>query len=224
MNNVRVKGFKDITFWQDSGIGLIVLRSDPQGLVNWNAIGELVASIGTASIDDNVEAVALTGINENFSTGLKVEEDNMETARAILESTNSLVSLIYSLEKPIFSILSGNTLNAGYELALLSDAIMSHDQNKVGFDPGYNFTSGGSITSLRFRNRLDISSAEAGKNVDFILPKDTLLEDAKKFILDHKDFDYHLVRRRTMRGLRESMLEERENFIRRYNRSHSNGI
>lgn len=223
MNNVRVKGFKDITFWQDSGIGLIVLRSDPQGLVNWNAIGELVASLGTASIDDKVEAIAITGLNENFSTGLKVEQNNIETAREILDATNSLVSLVYSLEKPIFSILSGHSVNAGYEIALLSDVIMSHDQNKVGFDMGYNFTSGGSITSLRFRNRLDVSMAEERKNVDLVLPKETLLEDAKKFILDHKDFDYHLVRRRAMRGLRESMLEERENFIRRYTKTHGNG-
>lgn len=220
MNNVRVKGFKDITFWQDSGIGLIVLRSDENGLVNGNAIGELVAAIGTASIDDKVEAVAITGLNENFSTGLKVERNDLDTVRAVLDSSNSLVSLIYSLEKPIFSILSGDATNMGYEIALLSDVILSHNGNRVGFDAGYNFIAGGSITSVRFRNKFEASIAEEGRNVDRVLPKDTLLEDAKNFILEHKDFDYHLVRRRAMRGLRESMLEERENFMRRYTARH----
>ncbi len=216
MNNVRVKGFKDITFWQDGGIGLIVLRSDQGGLVNWNAISELVAALGTASIDDKVTSIAITGLNENFSSGLKSETADMETAMAILDSANSLISLVYSLEKPIFSILSGDAIDAGYELALMSDVVISHSENKVGFTSGYNFTVGGSITAGRFKNALSVSSAEEGKNVDVVLPKDTLLDDARKYVLEHQGYNYHLLRRRAMRGLRESILEERENFLRKY--------
>lgn len=216
MNNVRVKGFKDITFWQDGGIGLIVLRSDDSGLVNWNAIPELVAAIGTASIDDKVESIAITGLNENFSRGLKAETIDMDTARDILDSSNSLISLIYSLEKPVFSILSGDAIDAGYEIALLADIIISHGENKTGFNRGYKFSIGGSITASKFRSRLSVSNAEEGKNVDVIFPKDKLLDDAKKYILEHQYFDYHLLRRRSMRGLRESILEERENFLRNF--------
>lgn len=216
MNNVRVKGFKDITFWQDNGIGIIVLRTDDKGLVNWNAVGELIASLGTASIDENVKAIAITGINENFATGMKAEENNIETAQAILDSANSLISLIYSLEIPIFSILSGDAIDCGYEIALLSDVLIAHKGAKVGFSKGYNFTLGGSITALKFRNNLDVTEVSEGKNVDIVLPKETLLQDAKEYILEHRDYNYHLLRRRSMRGLRESILEERESFLKRY--------
>ncbi|AKA49607.1 hypothetical protein IX51_11390 [uncultured archaeon] len=216
MNNVRVKGFNDITFWQDSGIGLIVLRSDDNGLINWNAINELVAAIGTASIDDKVKSIAVTGMNEHFSVGLKADSTDFETAKAILESANSLISLIYSLEKPVFSVLSGDAIDAGYELALLGDVVISHEENRVGFNRGYNFSIGGSITVQKFRNKLDLCDASEGSNVDVLLPKDKLLDEAKKYILNHQDYSYHLLRRRSMRGLRESILEERENFLRQF--------
>lgn len=215
MNDVRVKGFYDITFWQDSGIGLIVLRSDEKGMVKSNAVAELVTALGTASFDDNVKAVALTGMNNNFCTGIKGDEIDRKSFEELFEYTNSLISLIYSLEKPIFSLLSGDAMDAGYEIALLGDELISAEDVKVGYNSGHTFMLGGSITTPKFRSGMNLGNADEGKNVDRVLPRDTFLDDAKKYILEHQGFDYHLMRRRLMRNMRESLLEEKDNFLRR---------
>ncbi len=216
MSDVRVKGFYDITFWQDAGIGLIVLRSDDDGMINVNALAELVAALGTASIDDNVKAVAITGMNNHFSTGIKGDSVDRKTAEEIFSHSNSLLSLIFSLEKPVFSVLPGDATDAGYEIALLGDRILAADGAKVGYSRGHGFLVGGSITTGRFRDNLSIAEASEGKNVDTVLPRDTLLEDAKKYILENQGYDFHLIRRRFMRGLRESLLEEKESYLRKY--------
>ncbi len=216
MSDVRVKGFYDITFWQDEGIGLVVLRSDDQGLIRGNALAELVAAIGTASFDDQVKSVAITGLNNKFSSGLKEEKIDSETANNIFSNVNSLISLIYSLEKPIFTVLPGDALDTGYEIALLGDIILAAEGTTVGYNSNHVFMAGGSITTSKFRDNFDIREAEAGKNVDVVLPKDTMLEEAKKYIKAHQGYDYHLLRRRSMRNMRESLLEEKENFFRKY--------
>lgn len=213
-NNIRVKGFDDISFWQEDGIGLIVLRSSNEGLITHNAIDELISAVGTASIDDNVKSIAITGQNNQFSTGLFHKENSLAEITSILNSTSTLVSMIYSFEKPVFSILSGDALDIGYELALLTDAILSSKDAKVGFRPGYQFVLGGSMTSARFRN-FAILESKAGSNVDRVFNKDSLLEDSKAFIKENEGYPYHLLRKRTMADLRTALLEEKEYLTKR---------
>ena len=208
-NNIRVKGYDDISFWQEDGIGLIVLRSSNEGFITHNTINELISAIGTASIDDDVKSIAITGHNNQFSRGLFLEEKSLSEISSVLESTSTLISMVYSLEKPVFSVLSGDAIDLGYELALMTDAVLSGEEVKVGFNPGYRFMLGGSMTSSRFRS-FTISEAKSGSNVDRVFQKDSLLENAKEFIKENEGFSYHLLRKRTMSDLRTAILEERE--------------
>lgn len=212
MSDIRVKGYDDITFWQEEGIGLIVLRSPDNGLLRPNVINELITSLGTAAIDDKVKAIGMTGINDNFSRGISMENITIIEAQQLLESTNALASIIYSIEKPIFSILNGNAIDAGYEIALLTDVIISSNSAKVGFSPNHKFILGGSLTLSRFR-RLQINEAEEGKNVDKVFNRENLLNDSKDYILQNLGYDYHLIRRNLMRDLKGAMMEERDAFM-----------
>ncbi|QRF74887.1 3-hydroxypropionyl-coenzyme A dehydratase [Thermoplasmatales archaeon] len=213
MSDIRVDGYQSISFWKEESIGIIVLRSDDNSGLDISHISELVTAVGTAAMDDSVKAVALTGINMRFATHLNFES-NVSQIDNMMDYTRALLSLVYTIDKPIFSILNGNAIDVGYEIALLADVMISSNNIEVGFSPQYTFMLGGSITSARFKD-LDRGKPASGVNSDLVYHSENLLDDAKKYITDHLLFDYPLIRRRRMISFRESLLEEREHFFKR---------
>ena len=212
MSDIRVDGYKSISFWQEDNIGLVVLRPVDNSHLETSHISELVTAIGTAAMDDGVKAVAITGLNMRYGTGFNFG-DRKETEN-LMEYCGALLSLVYSIEKPIFTIVNGNAIDIGYEIALLGDVMISSNAIEVGFSSSYTFMLGGSITSSRFKN-YGKGKAVSGVNVDIVYNPENLLDDAKKYITEHFLFDYPLVRRRRMISFRESLLEEREHFFKR---------
>ena len=212
MSDIRVDGYKSISFWQEDNIGLVVLRPDDNSRLETSHISELVTAVGTAAMDDGVKAVAITGLNMRYGTGFNFG-DSKETEN-LVEYCGALLSLVYSIEKPVFTIVNGNAIDIGYEIALLGDVVLSSSAIEVGFNPSYTFMLGGSITSSRFK-KLERGKVVSGVNVDITCNPESLLDDAKKYIIEHFPFDYPLVRRRRMISFRESLLEEREHFFKR---------
>ena len=212
MSDIRVSGFNDIIFWQEDGIGIVVIRTNEKGLARRNFINELIMALTTASTDDAVRSVAITGINNNFLSGMM---DDPRTTQELLDFTNStstFLSVLYSIGKPVYSILSGDSIDIGREISLATDLIIATDSAKVGYSEGYKFRAGGSITSMRFP-MLDVSAAENSRNVDIVYPGGTLLDSAKKFILSDMGYGRHLIRRTRLRDMRISLMEEREELI-----------
>ena len=212
MSDIRVSGFNDIIFWQEDGIGIVVIRTNEKGLARRNFINELIMALTTASTDDAVRSVAITGINNNFLSGMM---DDPQTTQELLDFTNStstFLSVLYSIEKPVYSILSGDSIDIGREISLATDLIIASDRAKVGYSEGYKFRAGGSITSMRFPV-LGVSTAEGSRNVDIVYPGGTLLDSAKKFILSDMGYSRHLMRRTRLRDMRISLMEEREELI-----------
>jgi|YelNatPaOPRAMG01_1025707.scaffolds.fasta_scaffold09309_6 enoyl-CoA hydratase/carnithine racemase len=212
MSDIRVDGYKSISFWQEDNIGLVVLRPDDSSNLEISHISELVTAIGTAAMDDGVKAVAITGLNMRYGTGFNFGD--RRSTENLMEYCGALLSLVYSIEKPIFTIVNGNAIDIGYEIALLGDVVISSNAIEVGFSSSYTFMLGGSITSSRMKNP-GRGRAVSGVNVDIAYNPENLLDDAKRYITDHFLFDYPLVRRRRMISFRESLLEEREHFFKR---------
>jgi enoyl-CoA hydratase/carnithine racemase len=218
MSDIRVSGFNDIIFWQEDGVGIIVIRSNENGLARRNFINELIMALTTASTDDMVKSVAITGINNNFLSGLIDAPKNSHELFDFLNYTSTFLSVVYSLGKPIYSILSGDSLDLGREISLATDIIISSDSANIGFSKNYRFMAGGSITSLRFP-LLDVSVATEGKNVDLVYSGKTLLESAKKFIISDSGRSRHLMRRARLRDMRVTLLEEGEDILFRENQA-----
>lgn len=212
MSDIRVSGFNDITFWQEDGIGVVVIRTDERGFARKNFVNELIMALTTASTDDQVRSVAITGINNNFLSGIIDKPGSNGELLDFLNSTSTFVSVLYSIGKPVYSILSGNSIDVGREISLATDLVISSDKAMVGYNEGYKFMAGGSMTSLRFP-RMTVSAAREGQNVDLVYPANTLLDSAKKFIIEDSGFSRHLMRRTRMRDMRLSLLEEREEMI-----------
>ncbi|MEM0155033.1 MAG: enoyl-CoA hydratase-related protein [Thermoplasmataceae archaeon] len=212
MSDIRVDGYVSLSFWREEEIGIIVLRTDENAELSLNHLSELITALGTAAMDDKVRAVAITGMNMRFAGDLKI--DSRADAKTLEQYSQTLLSLVYSIEKPIFTILNGDAIGAGYEIALLGDVILASGDVSLGLGGSYTFKLGGSVTSIRFNN-FDIRKASVGVNADVIFNKDRLLDDAKQYIKDHILFDYPLIRKRRMISLRESLLEERERLNQR---------
>ena len=212
MNEIRVKGFKYTSFWREDSIGVVVLKTDSHGFLEADSIGEIMFPLTTAVTDPDIETIVITGQNNYFCNGFKVPE-SLSEASVTLDSISGLSNLIFSLQKPVVSILNGHAKDFGYELALISDYIISSDENKVGFHKEYLPILGSSCVFERFRD-LSISGVVENRNVDKIFPRDNLLGDSHDFIMSG-----HFGQVVTRRNLRISKLGnalnlEHLNFLR----------
>lgn len=203
MSDIRVKGFDDISFWREDDVGLIVVRTSPNGQIRKKTIDELIMSLSTASIDSSIKSIAVTGQNEMFATELLGWDNPTE----LLNSLRALASIIYSLEKPVFAIVNGDALDIGYEIALLCDVIIASPQAKLGFYKSYSFSMAGSLSSLRY-SHLEVSPANEGINCDYIFPPSDLLGESKSKIQDLSSNKLVLRRKNRLRFIREAMGEE----------------
>ncbi|PYB67687.1 hypothetical protein DMB44_07300 [Thermoplasma sp. Kam2015] len=218
MNDIRVRGYKSISFWQEEGIGLIVIRSDTKGNFDLNTLDEMIAAFGIAAMDESVHSVALTGMNNIFAKKLLISSITNSEIYRMMQSSSSLISMIYSFQKPVFAILNGDAVDEGYEIALLADRIIAADDIKVGFDQGYEFKIGGSFTSLRMK-KTEISGPLEGINVDTVLRHENLLETSKEIIKKDHDTNYSIRRRQRYHDITELINLEKlyyyENYLSR---------
>lgn len=203
MSDIRVKGFDDVSFWREEDIGLIVIRSSSEGQIRKKTIDELVMALSTASIDPSIKSIALTGQNEVFCRDI----GDWENPTDIMNSLRALASIVYSLEKPVTAILNGDATDTGYELALLCDTIISSPNSKLGFNPSYMFSMGGSLSSLRF-NSIEILRAGEKVNCDYVFPEADLLGLAKTKIQEISSNNLVLRRKNRLRFIREAVGEE----------------
>ena len=205
MSDIRVKGFDDITFWREDSIGLIVIRSSPEGRIRKKTLEELMIALSSASIDSSIGGIAITGQNDLFFKDIVMNE--AEDLPALLESLRALASLFYSIDKPTFTILNGDATDLGYELALLTDIIISSPKVTVGFSSEYNYKMAGSLSSLRFRSA-ELKESSEGVNCDYVFKYDNLLGDAKNQISVLENPRLALSRRNRLRFIKEAITEE----------------
>lgn len=213
MSDLRVDGYEQISFWQEDGIGVIVLRS-ANGVSTDKLFDELSLAISQASIDDNVHSLALTGFNLKFLREVRFSGTSIESFLSYLERLRTFASVFYSIRKNIYSIVNGDAINIGFEIALLSDFIISSDLARLGFSDNYQYRLLGSSTGSRF-NFPGESKAKEGRNCDLVLNSSTLLEEAKKFILKDS-INRYLPRRVRFSDFEKVVLMERELLIDHY--------
>lgn len=210
-NNITTHGYNDITFWKEEDIGLIVIRCDSKGQSRQSLFKELLQAIGIAFMDETVKSIAFTGINEIFLKEILLEDEKY-AAYDFFDYAHTLIKTIYSVNKPIFSLINGPAIGIGYEIALLSDVIIASSTSLLGFPPGYNFVLLGSLTSSRLGIRV-VEPAKEGINADYVIGHDNFIEDAKNKVHELDTLKYHLNRRYRLKGFEEAMLFEKDNYF-----------
>ncbi len=178
----RVLGYKEISFWQEDGIGVITIFSDENGNVTPLFFEEFLKAISLAITDDKVKAIAITGSNENFLSGMRKHESlDLST---YLELTSSIATFLGTINKPVFSLVNGKCSNMGVELALLGDLIIARENAEFEISDSYLPSMGLTKTLQRFSFFVPGKPIE-NRNCDIVFPSETFLDESNTFILGH---------------------------------------
>ncbi len=220
MSNIRVKGFNSITFWQEDSIGLIVIKSDRNGNIQTNTLNELMQSLAIAAADEKVKYIGLTGINSVFAKDIYFKPE--ESIKEALETMLSYSLFSSGVQKPIISLINGDAINIGFEIALLSDIIISSSKAKCGFAKDYTCLMGGSIARRRFFDPT-LAKPSARINCDKVIEEIDFLGKAKEFILNDVRNNIYMERNAFRWDLKERIYEEQINFLKIHSEGRKTG-
>lgn len=206
----KVVGYKEISFWQEDGIGVVVILSDDEGMVSMNFFNEFLKVMTLAITDDKVRSLAITGTDKNFLNGIR--NIGLENTRDYLDLTSATVSFMTSIEKPIFSLINGKTRNLGVEFALLSDVIIARPDSEFILDNNFEPVMGFSLSASKypfFRS----GAPKEGFNCDVILDSEKFLEESSSFITRTGNPGLTLIRKNRFKDMRSVISTEREYFL-----------
>jgi predicted RNA-binding protein len=206
----KVVGYKEISFWQEDGIGVVVILSDEEGMVTLNFFNEFLKVMTLAITDDKVNALAITGTDKNFLNGIK--NLDLENTRDYLDLTSATVSFMTSIEKPIFTMVNGKATNVGVEFALLSDVIIARPDAEFIINDSFEPIMGYSLSATRY-SFFKSGHAQEGFNCDVIMDSEKFLEESSSFILSHTNSSLPLIRKNRFKNMRNAISLEREYFL-----------
>ena len=113
------------------------------------------------------------------------------------------------------SLINGDALNIGYEIALLTDLVISSEKARCGFQKDYKCLMGGTIARRRFYDP-GISNAEKNKNSDIVIEGIDFLGQAKDFLLNKLRTNIFTERAAFRWDIKERIMEEQISFLKEY--------
>jgi 2-(1,2-epoxy-1,2-dihydrophenyl)acetyl-CoA isomerase len=121
------------------GVATLTLnRPEALNALNSQLRGELSAAIKSASRDDAIRAVVITGAGRGFCAGADLRGGSGERAfRAVLTAEyNPLIEALRTLPKPVVAAVNGVAAGAGMSLALAADVVVASEDAR--FVPAFN--------------------------------------------------------------------------------------
>jgi len=220
------KNFKKIQFWAEDRIGLIALDNGNENILDTDLLSEMISALTIAMYDNSTDIITITGTGSIFSKGMGICEDTLKNKNYLNNLWNlghTVSSILLSIQKIVVIILNGNAIDAGLELALMGDIILSKKDLKVGFPGqwyGVPFFIGtpalfSSIYGRNFYYKLlskKIFHIEELNIVTEYFSEKTLMQDAKNFI---KNLPIHTgkFKGELLNILRNSLDYERYNYV-----------
>ncbi len=133
-------GLKNILYKVENGIAEIVLnRPEKMNSLDEELIFDLGHVMNDFSLNDEVQAVIITGSNDNFCSGLyldylqKISEyDILQNKEDSRKFKNMLMS-IYNCSKPVIAKVKGYCLAGGCGIASACDIIVADESAKFGY-------------------------------------------------------------------------------------------
>ena len=125
--------FQFLKYDLEQGIATITLnRPDVYNALNDEITFELQEALKTASKDEAVRVIVLTGEGKAFCSGQDLKAEPTGKKRSFLESLhrryNPIIRAMRALPKPILCRLNGVAAGAGCSLALACDMIIASEE------------------------------------------------------------------------------------------------
>lgn len=131
---------QSVLFEIAGSVGRITLnRPEKRNALNDEVVSDLTAAIKTASQNDAIRVVVITGAGKDFCSGADLSalqkiseasvEENAADARALLE----LFWLIRSISVPVVAAVRGRALAGGCGLATACDLVLASETARFGY-------------------------------------------------------------------------------------------
>jgi len=149
VNNPDVDSFRYVQVSQEDRVGIIRMnRAKELNAINQQLANELVSATEFLDNDPTVHTLVLTGTKRVFAAGADVSElVTLSTRDARERDIGNWIDKISMCKKPIIAAISGFSLGAGCELAMVADIIIADKDAKfglpeitLGVHPGYGGT------------------------------------------------------------------------------------
>ena len=117
------------------GVTLVRLnRPEALNALNSQLLGELVAALDAAEMDEAVRCVVMTGSDRAFAAGADIKEMSDKSYAQMFTSNffGAAADRIAAFRKPIVAAVAGYALGGGCELAMLADFIIAAENAKFG--------------------------------------------------------------------------------------------
>lgn len=144
----------NLSFSIDGGIGTITLADETgENLISTKFLRELKNGLKVFHHSKDVQVILIKGNEKFFSKGIDAKEiDNHKTVDVadFLEFGWKVFNKFSEIHKPIISQVSGDALDSGFEITLLSDLVFASSHARFGF-PGAKLKNSpvfGGITNL----------------------------------------------------------------------------
>lgn len=142
-------GLKNLLYKVESGIAEIVLnRPEKMNSLDEELIHDLTGMMNDFSLNEEVQAVVITGAEGNFCSGLyldylqKISEYNILENKDDSRKFKDLLMSIYNCSKPVIAKVKGYCIAGGAGIASACDIIVadetakfSYTEVKIGFIP-----------------------------------------------------------------------------------------
>lgn len=195
--------YQDICFQKEGPLGILTVnRPSVLNALRTQTKEELSDALERTGDDAAIRGLLITGAGRAFISGSDISEIGIgrpgkETAQ-MSARTHQLLNRLAGLKKPVMAVINGFALGGGLELALACDlrvcgeaARMGLPEIDLGVLPCYGGTqrlprivgSGLAKEMLMTGRMLNAQEAERYGLVNRIYPQKTLLEDAKKWML-----------------------------------------
>ncbi len=118
----RAQPAADVLVDRDGTVGVITINRPARLIAVTPQTGNTLRSAFLAlEADSRIRAVVLTGAGRGFCAGADISGDVGDARRVLLETSNSLVTTMRSLQLPIIAAVNGVAAGAGVSLALACD-------------------------------------------------------------------------------------------------------
>ncbi|MCL4325548.1 MAG: enoyl-CoA hydratase/isomerase family protein [Candidatus Thermoplasmatota archaeon] len=216
------KNFKKVSFWAENKLGIIAMDNGNSNVMDAEMLSEMLGALSIAMTDNSINAVVITGTKRTYSTGLDICEkrfENPDDIKRLLSLGHTIATTVLSMPKIVVSLINGNSVDAGFELALLGDIIISKNNALAGF-PGLwygmpHFIATPSLLSAIYGKKRyygflskKIFKIEEQNIADFIIDSENFMNEAKRIILE-LPYNQSIFKGEVFNNLRLSMDFER---------------
>jgi cyclohexa-1,5-dienecarbonyl-CoA hydratase len=108
------------------------LNRPPVNVLNIPMMEEMLHALSDITSNERIRLLLLRGEGRCFSAGMDVAEHLPDKVWSMFEKMHALMLAVAGLEIPTISIIHGNTLGGGLELAVMSDFAYAVRGSKMG--------------------------------------------------------------------------------------------